>query len=160
MIKEKIDEFYNLIDEREYHYHIYESVAGYIINERLKDITEKYLVSPKFTDIAVPWVGVHISIQYSNMRTGSGTLVLTHDLLYRKLGHSQERHNIRSYTIVGYRILTTNDKFFEVSEEEFMTLWENAIADSDKNETLQYLRESVETVRQLGTEILKRIDEL
>lgn len=160
VLKAKIDEFYNIIDERKEQSDIYENVAGYIINERLKEIIEKYGVEPKFTDVSIPWIQVYATIQYRNMRSGTSTLLLTENLLHRGLGHCLERPNIRSYTIEGYRIITTDDKYFEVPEEEFKTLWKNAMADSEKNDVLKYLRESVFVALNLGLEIKKMIEEL
>lgn len=160
VLKAKIDEFYNIMDERKDRLDIYESVAGVIINERLKEIIGKYGVEPKFTDVSTPWVQVYATIRYRNMRSGSSTLLLTENLLHQRLGHCLERLSIRSHTIEGYRILTTDDNYFEVPEEEFTAFWEKAMADSEKNDILNYLRESVFVALNLGLEIKKMIEKL
>jgi len=158
-LKKNIDVFYKIIKKRNYCIHIYEEIGKNIINRNIETFLEnKGLKSPNRDDT---FLDVEIDIAYKNTKKSKGRLHLPLDILYKNLGHSVKRSiSVESISNFRYLVHTEGGASLELQGDEFNKLWEQILTDSNQDSTFIFLRDSVKEIKDLGSIIKKKIEEL
>ena len=153
----KIEQFYDIMVNRNVNLFYYEERGRNIINRN----TIKFLQGKNLSPISqynIELLKVQANITYKNMKIETRELYLPVDLLYKELGHSIKRLlTVLSCKIIRYFIHTSDISTLELESNEFSTLWEEIVKDTNTDEIFEYLRESVKEIKRLGEDIKNEI---
>lgn len=156
-----IAKFYEIMWNRNEKLDDYEIIGTQIINTAVKQYVHNLSGEYTLRDEGNILLEVPLMVTYLDDNKQRRNTLLAVDLLYKEIGYSSRRiRRIKDVVIVQRQINLKGGKPIILDDDEFQKLWQDILDKSDENETLKYLRESVETMRQLGTEILKRIEEI
>lgn len=158
-LKNNIDAFYKIIKERNYCIRIYEEIGKNIINRNIETFLKNKCLKPPNQDTT--FLEVEIDIAYKNTKKSKGRLHLPVDILYKNLGYSVKRStSVESISNFRYLVHKEGGAALELQENEFNKLWEQILTDSNQDSTFIFLRDSVKEIKDLGSMIKKKIEEL